>query len=153
MLEFLRQIKNARLFGHPIHAMLVHFPSALFPMSWLFDVGAIYFNSSCLSCAAFYSVAAGIVLGFVAAIFGSIDYVNLPPSHAAWNKASLHALLNVTWLIIFSILFGLRLKTYPSIAFASPPELILSTIAVAGLIFSNYLGGELVFRHKLGMKD
>lgn len=153
MLEFFNQLKKARLFGHPIHAMMVHFPSALFPMSWLFDVGAMLFNSSCLSCAAFYSIAAGIVLGFVAAIFGSIDYVNLPSSHPAWNKASLHALLNITWLIIFSILFGLRLKSYPSIPFASLPELILSTIAVAGLIFSNFLGGDLVFRHKLGIKE
>lgn len=153
MIEFFAQLKKARLFGHPIHAIFVHFPSALFPMSWLFDVLGVWLQNSCLSCAAFFSLAAGLVLGLVATLFGAIDYVRLSPEHVAWNKASLHAVLSIAWLCLFGIVFGLRLKTYPAIPFASMIEIVLSTIGVIGLIFSNFLGGDLVFRHKLGIND
>ncbi|MGH7600139.1 MAG: DUF2231 domain-containing protein, partial [bacterium] len=60
-------------------------------------------------------------------------------------------LLNFVWLMWFGVLFGLRLKQYPQIESATTIEIILSGVAVAGLFFSNFLGGELVFRHKLGI--
>ncbi|MGH7454868.1 MAG: DUF2231 domain-containing protein [bacterium] len=151
MSRFFRQLMRARMFGHPIHAMLVHFPSALFPVSLALDVLARLSGGSSFAVAAFYAIAGGLLGGAAAAVFGAMDYFRLPATHAAWKKASLHALLNFVWLMWFGVLFGLRLKQYPQIESATTIEIILSGVAVAGLLFSNFLGGELVFRHKLGV--
>lgn len=142
---------RARMFGHPIHAMLVHFPSALFPTSLALDVLARLGGGSSYAAAAFYAMAGGLLGGAAAAVFGAMDYFRLPATHAAWKKASLHALLNLVWLMWFGVLFGLRLKQYPQIELATTLAIILSGAAVAGLLFSNFLGGELVFRHQLGV--
>ncbi|VVC75383.1 hypothetical protein AQUSIP_06730 [Aquicella siphonis] len=148
--SFLAQLLRARIAGHPVHSMLVHFPSALFPMSLIFDILSIFTQNQCLACAAFYCLGGGIILGLSAAFAGAIDYSHLPSTHTAWYKASLHALLNVTWIILFSIVFGIKMKKFPNIAYASPIEIIISSASVIGLIYSNYLGGDLVFRDKLG---
>lgn len=153
MLQFFSNLKRARIAGHPIHSMLIHFPSALFPISLAFDILSIIMQNICLSCAAFYCIASGILLGMVAALVGAIDYSRLPSTHPAWNKASLHALLNISWLILFSIVFGLRVRQFPNLGLATPLEMIMSAIGVIGFIYSNYLGGVLVFGYKLGFDD
>jgi len=151
MSRFFRQLLRARMFDHPIHAMLVHFPSALFPVSLALDVLTRLGGGSSFAVAAFYAMAGGLLGGVAAAVFGAMDYFRLPTTHVAWKKASLHAFLNFVWLMWFGALFGLRLKQYPQIELATTLEIILCGVAVAGLLFSNFLGGELVFRHKLGV--
>jgi len=151
MSRFFRQLLRARMFGHPIHAMLVHFPSALFPVSLALDVLVRFGEGSSFAVAAFYAMAGGLLGGVAAAVFGAMDYFRLPATHTAWKRASLHAFLNLVWLMWFGALFGLRLKQYPQIELVTTIEIILCGVAVAGLLFSNFLGGELVFRHKLGV--
>ncbi len=133
--------------------MLVHFPSALFPTSVFFDVLAFIWGDKALANAAFYTLTVGLIGGIAAAIFGAIDFYRLSPTHEAWNKAGLHACLNIIWLSLFAVLLGLRIKSYPLIGLATPTELIISILGVIGLIFSNFLGGDLVFRHKIGIHE
>lgn len=149
---FIQDIKEAKLFGHPIHSILVHFPSALFPVSVLFDWLAVLLNNVPLANAAFFTLGAGLIGGLCAAVFGAMDYYRLPSNHKGWKKAGLHAVLNILWLILFTILFGLRINQYPHIEFATTAELIISLIAIIGLIFSNFLGGDLIFRYKIGVQ-
>lgn len=151
--KFFQQLKKGRLGGHPIHSMLIHFPSALFPMVFVFDLLALLFRDQGLVYAAFYSLAFGILTSFAAAFFGVIDYARIPSKHVAWGKASLHGLLNIIWIMLFSILFGLRARSYPNIEFASVTGMVFCFVGVVGLIFSNYLGGELIFKHKLGFDE
>jgi uncharacterized membrane protein len=151
--KIIEELKQGKLFGHPIHSMLVHFPSALFPMSLIFDVLALFLHDASLASAAFYMLAAGSAGGFASIIFGAMDYYRLPASHVAWSKASLHGLLNIIWICLFTVVLGMRMKQYPFFQIASPAELIISTISVLGLIFSNFLGGDLVFKHKLGFHE
>lgn len=150
MSEFYHEFIRGRILRHPIHSMLVHFPAALIPTSVVFDIIAWFLKDKLFSSVAFYTLGIGLLGGVVAAIFGSIDYARLSPDHIAWKKASLHAFLNVTWLIVFGTIFGLKMTAYPSIEIATPLELSISFICVLGLIFSNYLGGELVYHHKVG---
>ena len=93
----------------------------------------------------------GVISGIFAACFGAIDYARLPPKHKAWKKASIHAFLNVLWLIIFGTIFGINMMDYPHIQIVSIPQLIIITISVIGLLISNFLGGELVYHHHVGL--
>ncbi len=148
--HFLAKLSRGRVFGHPVHLMLIHFPSALLPMSVIFDFIGLFLPKTSLPDAAFYCAAAGLLAGFAAAIFGAIDYSRLPSEHQAWKTASLHGLLNLIWLMIFSVLVGVRLQRYPDLQPATMSYLIVAGLSAAGLLYSNYLGGELVLRHKLG---
>jgi uncharacterized membrane protein len=129
--------------------MLVHFPSALFPVSLLADFIAIYSGDNSFYTFSFYALAAGTGFGWIALVFGLIDLLKISSDHKAFNKALLHGGLNFLWLITFSVLTGLKLKSYPAIEF-SLSEIIIKSIVVSGLIFSNFLGGELVLRFGIG---
>jgi hypothetical protein len=54
---------------------------------------------------------------------------------------------------VFAVLFGLRIVDYPDIKIISGNSLIITAIAVAGILFSNYLGGELVLHYGIGLKE
>lgn len=146
----LKSLSRGKLFRHPIHVMLVHFPSALIPTSFLFDILAWTKQNDSYAIVAFYTLVAGILTGFLAGIFGAMDYARLPPVHMAWKKASRHGFLNVLWLTILVVLCCMKLQKLPVITVSSIFEICVLGFCVLGLIYSNYLGGELVFRHKLG---
>ena len=66
-----------KIFGHPIHIMLTHFPSALFPIHVLFALIGKYSFSIDLVKAGFFVLVMGCVLGWLALIFGLIDLVGI----------------------------------------------------------------------------
>lgn len=148
----LLDLLNGSLFGHPIHVMLVHFPVALIPASWLLNVFAFMQQQPALMLGAFYILIFGTLLGFIAIIFGGIDYLKLSANHPAWNKASLHGLLNTTWMVCCSIIVAYQFKFYPDIPIFGFNYLLIFGLLIIGMIFSSFLGGELVFRFGLGAK-
>jgi uncharacterized membrane protein len=150
MSRFLKDLSRGKLFRHPIHIMLVHFPSALFPTSFLFAFLGFAIEDESLALVSFYTLLVGFMGGIFAAIFGAIDYLRLPSIHHTWKKASLHALLNIIWLFVFGILIAVKWWLFPLTLIAGPIEISLFGFCVLGMFYSNYLGGELVLRHKLG---
>ena len=98
--------------------------------------------------AALYSLAGALAMSVLAMIYGAIDFLKIDSKHLAWKTAGLHALLNLTWFIVFSILLFYRLKHEVGVAFVC-----ISGLTVLGMFFSNYLGGQLVVKHKIGIED
>ncbi len=143
-------LAKGRFLGHPIHMMLVHFPAALFPFGFLADAASLFTGDASFGAAACYAYAAGVILGSAAAIFGAVDYFRLPTDRPAWTPATVHALLNLLWLSVFTFLCGLRITSYPHIGLPTLAGVLVSGIAVLGMIVSNHLGGELVIRHGVG---
>ena len=146
-------LKHARLLGHPIHMMLVHFPMGLWPFGFIFDLIGKFSGQASFAIAAFYCMAGGIAGALGAALFGAWDYLAIPSEHKSWKTASVHALLNVIWLMVWVVLWAMRLKQYPEIQPATNLVLVSEAASVLGLMVSAHLGGELVLRHHLGMID
>src|SRR5205823_7151142 len=69
---------RAKLFGHPIHQMLIAFPLGVLGMSFFFDLIAAGTSRPQLHQAAYYMIAAGVVTGLLAAVFGLIDFLAIP---------------------------------------------------------------------------
>ena len=69
---------KAKLFGHPIHQMLIVFPLGLLATSFFFDIGWLAIHRAGLGVAAYYMIAAGVIGGLVAAVFGLIDWLGIP---------------------------------------------------------------------------
>jgi uncharacterized membrane protein len=153
MHRFWSNLIRGRLFNHPIHAMLVHFPSALYPLAFLFDLLGWFGGDPSFYHCSFYTLCFGVLVGYVAACFGLIDFLQISTSHVAWNKAFLHAVLNFSWLILFTIVLALKYKAYPLIMHVNVGLIISEGIGTGGMLVSNFLGGELVFTHKIGTRD
>jgi uncharacterized membrane protein len=141
---------KAKLFGHPIHQMLVVFPLGVLAMSLFFDLIALAAGLPKLHEAAFYMIAAGIVSGLVAAVFGLIDFLAIPGGTRAKRIGAMHGGGNVLVVVLFAVSWWLR-RDVP----AQPEMLaIVLSAAAAGLAtVTGWLGGELVDRLGVGVDD
>ena len=142
---------KARLFGHPVHQMLVVFPLGLLGASVVFDLLAIGLSFSLMAVVAHYLILAGLVAGLVAAPFGTIDWLAIPAGTRAKSIGAMHAMGNVVVLTLFAVSAWVRSHADP----AAPPALALVlSFGGAGLsLVTAWLGGELVDRLGVGVSD
>src|SRR3712207_3936967 len=86
---------RARLLGHPIHPMLVVFPLGLLVAAVVFDVIYVATDRAGFSEVAFWNIAAGILGGLLAAVFGFVDWAAIPKGTRAKAVGAWHGLGNV----------------------------------------------------------
>ncbi len=135
--------------GHPVHVILIHFPTALYPFSLvldilsLFEVGNTYIQTSQLA------LLGGLSFSILAMIFGVIDLLRINTKEIAFDITVKHSVMNFIWFTLFLILFLVRWKGHD----LGVIHLSLSCLGNIGLFFSNYLGGELVFKHQIGREE
>ena len=142
---------RAKLFGHPIHQMLIVFPLGVLAMALFFDLIAIAMDRhQGLFTASYYMIAAGVVTGLLAAVFGLIDFLKIPSGTRAKSVGRLHGGGNVIVVVLFAASWWFRRGTP-----ADPPMIaIVLAAAGAGLAtITGWLGGELVGRLGVGVDD
>jgi uncharacterized membrane protein len=152
-MALLKNILRGRLFGHPIHMMMNHFPAALFPMSAALLIAAYFYGSTIFSLFNFYIICTGTVLGWITLIFGVIDLLKIQEIKEPFKVALIHGSLNTLWLSIFSVIMGVQFKYYPQIPVPSLIEVLIETVVVLAMVYSNYLGAELVLKYGIGKKN
>jgi uncharacterized membrane protein len=148
----LNNILKGKLFGHPIHMMLVHFPAALFPLSAAFALISFLLHNSELALFNFYIICSGSGMGWLALIFGVIELLQIQEMKAPFKIALIHGGLNSLWVSVFTILAGAQFKFYPIIPLPSLTQVIIEIVVVLMMLYSNFLGGELVLKHGVGKK-
>lgn len=153
MSRFIGQILQGRFLGHPIHAMFVHFPAALFPVSFILDLLSFLNRSELFAASAWYATVGGVAGGLAAALFGTVDYVHIPAAHPAWKTASLHGLLNAVWLGAFGLKAALVIPTYPFIPTPSGASVTTTGCLIIGILVSNFLGGQVLFKYRVGLPE
>ena len=137
---------RAKIFGHAIHPILIVYPLGLLSAAVVFDIIYLVTGNPTWTTVSFWMIAAGIIGGLLAAVFGLIDYLGIPSGTRAARIGLLHGLTNLGVMILFIASWLLRWNSpqAPSnLAFA------LSFIAVVAALLGGWLGGELVER--LGM--
>ena len=141
---------RAKLFGHPIHQMLIVFPLGLLAMSVIFDLISIGMGDGYWSEISFWMIAAGVVTGLLAAPFGFIDWLSIPGGTRAKRIGAVHGLGNVLIVLLFVVSWWLR-RPVPQ----QPPVLALALSFVGGgcALFTGWLGGELVDRLSVGVDE
>ena len=141
---------KAKLFGHPIHQMLIPFPLGVLAMAVFFDVIALVADWPKLHEASFYMIAAGVISGLAAAIFGLIDFLAIPGGTRAKRVGMMHGAGNVVVVVLFAASWLLR-RDIPA-----RPETLAIALAVAGAglaTLTGWLGGELVDRLGVGVDE
>jgi uncharacterized membrane protein len=134
------------LVGHPIHAMMVHFPIALVIATLGSDVfywltGDAFFLRTGLWAAAF-----AFITGVAAAIAGTAELILVKGIRirvASWT----HATAAMTLISIMAANWGLRLTD----AAVLPHGLALSVLATVLTGLAGWHGGKLVLDHGVGV--
>jgi uncharacterized membrane protein len=142
---------RVKLLGHPIHPMLVVFPLALFATAVLFDILYLVTDEDTLAAFSFWAIAAGVVGGLAAAVFGLIDWLGLPSETRAKRIGLVHGVGNVVIVGLFAVSWLLRLNA-PGYAPDVLP-FVLGLIGVGLALFTAWLGGEMVYRLRVAVDD
>lgn len=140
---------RVKLFGHPIHPMLIVFPLGLLATAVIFDLLYLIFGNRLLPTASYYMIAAGILGGLLAAIFGFIDWLALPNGTRAKSIGLWHGLGNVLIVGLFAVSWFLRGNNVDFL-----PDSVALTLSFAGTVLAlitAWIGGELVYRLGVGV--
>ena len=141
---------RAKLFGHAIHPILIVYPLGLLSAAVIFDVIYLITGNPTWTTVSFWMIAAGIVGGLLAAVFGLIDYLNIPSGTRASRIGLLHGLTNLGVMILFIASWLLR-RNSPDVP--STAAFALSFIGVTAALLGGWLGGELVERLGVGVVE
>ncbi|MCR5876815.1 DUF2231 domain-containing protein [Phenylobacterium sp. J426] len=139
---------TAALGGHPLHPMLVGFPITLFIGAFITDVVYLATSGAFWAQSSVWLLAVGVAMGLLAAVPGAIDLLTI--EHARrWRLAWIHGLMNLGLVTLAAINLFLRWRD-PEAAVA-PFGVLLSAICVGLLAITGWLGGEMVYRHGVGV--
>ena len=138
---------RAKLFGHPIRPILIPFPLGLLTTSVVFDAVYLLTGDGKWSGISFWMIAAGVIGGLAAAVFGLIDWLAIPSGTRAKSVGLWHGSANVVVVALFSVSWLLRLDAQgePGVA-----PIVLSFVGVGLASLGGWLGGELVARLGVG---
>src|SRR3954471_21112855 len=132
---------KVRALGHSIHPMLIVFPLGLLATAVIFDILYLITDRTGFQISAAYTIAAGVLGGLVAALFGAADLRGIPAGTRAKRVGTIHGLGNVIVVLLFGVSWLLRLNAdnwEPSAG-----ALILSFIGIILSLGTAWLGGEL----------
>lgn len=141
---------SMKIAGHPVHPMLIVFPLGLFVTAVIFDIITLSTSDGKWSTMAWYMIAAGIIGGLLAAVFGLIDWLGIPSNTRAKAIGLWHGGLNVLVVLLFAVSWILR---RPELASPNSLALAFSFAAVIIALVAGWFGGELVDRLGVGVDD
>jgi uncharacterized membrane protein len=141
---------TAKIAGHPLHPMIIPFPIAFFVAAFACDVAFSRTGHSAWPTASLWLIGAGLVMAAVAALAGLTDFLGSRQIRAL-RPAWLHMIGNVIAVVLELINFLLRYRN--GTAAVPPTGIVLPGIAVLILLFTGWMGWEMVYRHRVGIAD
>lgn len=142
---------HARVFGHPIHQMLVPIPLGLFVVGSALDLVQRFTDVEWIPTVSFWNLVIGVVAALVAVIFGAIDLVAIPEGTRAKYIGGMHAVGNIVVVACYSVALFMRQENR-----FNPPTTLALGLELGALMLlglTGWLGGELVDRLGVGVDD
>ena len=139
---------TAALGGHPIHPMLIPLPIGALVLSLVTDLVFVFGGSEFWADASWWLLWAGVASGVLAALVGLVDYLTIHRvrAHRAGN---IHLVANLAVLGLVAANLVIRTGSH---AEAITPAGVIISIVTAGLLgVSGWYGGELSYRHGVGV--
>jgi uncharacterized membrane protein len=141
---------RVKLFGHPLHQMLVVVPLGLLTGVILFDIIHLITDGSQWALISYWLIPAGVIAGLTAALFGFADFTKIPRGTRAKRVGALHGIGNVVVVLLFAASWVMRGDE------SNAPGTVALVLSFAGGALSavtGWLGGELVDRLGVGVDD
>jgi uncharacterized membrane protein len=150
---------KAAIKGHPIHAMLVGFPIALYTAGLVSLIVYSAVRDPFWFRAAMTMWFAGVGMAALAAIFGAVDlFAGVPREETATRRTGLkHMAFNVLALVLFTAGAFMLLDTWQrAFDVATMDTVFPITIGAVGLLLTaaaGFQGWKLVQTHHVGVED
>lgn len=140
---------TAKIADHPIHPMLIPFPIVCFVGTLVTDIVYSRNLDPGWATASHWLLGIGLVMAALAAAAGLTDYLG-DQQLRGLGDALKHMLANVTAVVIEAVNLALRINNDDFIASTG---VWLSAVVVLILLYSGWKGGDLVYRHGVGVHD
>jgi uncharacterized membrane protein len=141
---------RVKLFGHPVHQMLIVLPLGILTGVVVFDLLHLATGGRQWATVAYWLIPLGVLGGLLAALFGFADWTKIPTGTRAKRVGALHGGGNVVVVTLFAVSWLLR-----GDALAEPSSLPVALSLAGGALslLTGWLGGELVDRMGVGVDD
>ncbi len=139
---------TAKIADHPIHPMLVPFPIVCFVLAFVVDI-LISRGDIGLFAVSKWLLGIGLLFAALAAVAGVVDFLG-DDRVRRLGDALKHLIANVTAVVLELVNLVLRLND-PE--FVTSTGVYISAIVVLLLLYSGWKGGNLVYRHGVGVHD
>lgn len=137
-----------KIAGHPLHPMLVPLPIGFLIGAFLTDIAYCLTGWAAFAYFSTWLIAAGIAAALLAAIAGFADFLGDRQIRQI-GKAWYHMIGNLVavTLSVVNLLVHMR----DGAAAVIPLGVTLSGVVTLLLVFTGWLGGEMVFRHRVAV--
>jgi len=140
----------AQIAGHPLHPMVVPLPIGMFVGALVADLVYARTHDRFWARAAHAMAAAGVGTGLLAGVLGATDLVGRDRIRSR-GSAWIHGLGNLAAVGLGAGSVLLRRDKHADVIV--PRGLAVSSAIVCILGVTGWLGGELVFRHRIGLSE
>ena len=140
---------TAQIGGHPIHPMLIPFPITCLVGAFVIDLIFLSTGDRGFATASHWLLGFGIGTALLAAVFGLIDYMG-DDRIRRLGAAIQHMIANVAAVVIAIINFVIRMDDPTEV---DSLGVYLSGVTVLILLYSGWLGGEMVYRHRVAVQE
>ena len=141
-----------KILGHPIHPLLIHFPTALLPMDFVLSILHYYTGNGSFALAGYYCLIGGVLMGFAAIVTGLIELIYIPKTNKqALGTSLIHGFINGFVLLVFAVIAYKAWQEYPQPGLSTTAGLLIKGILIITLFIGNYLGGRLIYKHHIGI--
>lgn len=140
----LKEIAQGRPWGHPTHAMFVHFPTALYPVALVFGAASRIQPSKSVAQTATILLGLGLAGSAPAVMTGLMDWLGMVPGSTKRRTATEHMLYQVAAQALAVAALAVLLLSLGSSAPLGAVVLLLAS--VLAMFVGNWIGGVLVYR-------
>lgn len=143
-----------RIFGHPLHPLLVHFPIALWSLASLCDGLIItglanFYDINGLGMLSSLFLVLGIAFAIPAMMAGMMDVASVP--EAASGDVNVHLMcMGGAWIAYLSALIT-RLEGVHPLSLPGWLSVALGFLGLACMMIGGWFGGQLVYKHGVGV--
>jgi len=138
----------ASIARHPIHPMLVPIPIGCWVLSFACDLAFVLgAGATHWATVSFWAMLAGLLGAVAAAAPGVIDMLSLAGTPK--KLALTHMALNILVVLLYAMNFGMRVNGGAIVGL----PLAFSIAAIALLAVSGWLGGHMVYVHRVAVDE
>lgn len=138
--------------GHPVHALTVHFPIALYLLGVLMTLTCLWRQQQEAERFAYWSFGLSWLATLVSSLTGLIDQNQLELADPRRDTVNLHITAAIALLILNGLILYMRFRWPDVLDRYRWLYLGLMALGVIAVLTTAWLGGELVYRLRIGVQ-
>ena len=148
----MKEFLQGKWLKHPLHPILAHLPTSLWPVALVFDVLSLLgIGGNAGVQAAFYAILFGVGAALLAIPAGLADWSEIKREKPAWRLGLYHMIINIAATTLWLLNLVLRWVDVGRVTEVGVFPLVLSVVGVGMIAVSGYLGGRMVYDYGIAI--